>query len=323
MFTTTVRQVFMINLALRNPRNARTRADNTKGRRMENFDYVAPRSLAEAYATLGNGRSSLMLAGGTDVIVQLREGRKRCDQLIDLKHIPDLMTFQVNSDGSLEIGAAAPLATLYENAEIARRFPAIVDAATIIGGTQIQSRASLGGNLCNASPAADSSPALMALGARLVIGSSSGTREIAVEDFFVGPGRSALQPGELLVKIVVPALRENAGAFYHRFIPRNEMDIAVASAGVLLELDGSGQITRARVALGAVGPTPIMVPAAAQAVTGKAANADTFALAGAAAAEAATPITDMRGSIAQRKHLASVLTVRAFEGALARIKGDS
>lgn len=287
---------------------------------MENFDYVAPRSLGEAYAALGNGRSSLMLAGGTDVIVQLREGRKRCDQLIDLKHIPDLVSFRVATDGSLEIGAAASLASLYENADIARRFPAVVDAATIIGGTQIQSRASIGGNLCNASPAADSSPALMALGARLVIGSASGTREIAVEDFFLGPGRNALQPGELLLKVVIPAPGPNTGAFYHRFIPRNEMDIAVASSGVLLELDGAGQIVRARVALGAVGPTPMMVPAAAQAVAGKTPNAETFALAGAAAAEAATPITDMRGSVAQRKHLASVLTVRALEGALTRIR---
>lgn len=290
---------------------------------MEAFDYVAPRTLDDAFAAMGNGRRTLMLAGGTDVIIQLREGRKHCDQVVDLKQIPGMQSLEFGSDGSLDIGAAVPLAVIYESPEVRAKFPALVDAASIIGGTAIQSRASLGGNLCNASPAADSSPALMALGARLVIGSSSGTREIAVEDFFVGPGRSALQPGELLVKIVVPALRENAGAFYHRFIPRNEMDIAVASAGVLLELDGSGQITRARVALGAVGPTPIMVPAAAQAVTGKAANADTFALAGAAAAEAATPITDMRGSIAQRKHLASVLTVRAFEGALARIKGDS
>ena len=288
---------------------------------MENFDYLTPRSLAEAYATLGNGRSSLMLAGGTDVIIQLREGRKRCDQLIDLKHIPEMIGFQVTADGGLEIGAATPLAALYEDREIARRFPAIVDAATIIGGTQIQSRGSLGGNLCNASPAADSSPALMALGARLVIGSTSGTREIPVEDFFAGPGRSTLQPGELLVKIRVPAPAPNSGAFYHRFIPRNEMDIAVASSGVLLELDAAGSsITRARVALGAVGPTPIMVPAAAEAVVGKAPNAETFALAGAAASAAASPISDMRGSVAQRKHLASVLTARAFEGALARIR---
>lgn len=286
---------------------------------MENFDYLAPHSLAEAYAALGNGRTSLMLAGGTDIIVMLREGRRRCDQLIDVKHIVELTTLGFAADGTLSIGAAVPCAVLYEDPRVAKNFPAIVDAATIIGGIQIQSRASLGGNLCNASPAADSSPALMALGARLVIGSATGNREIAVEDFFLSPGRNALQPNELLLQIRVPALSRNTGAFYHRFIPRNEMDIAVASAGVRLELDGAGNVASARVALGAVGPTPIMVPAAATAMAGKPANEATFQLAGAAAAAAATPITDMRGSIAQRKHLASVLTVRALNGALARI----
>jgi carbon-monoxide dehydrogenase medium subunit len=288
---------------------------------MENFDYIAPRSLAEAYSALGNGRTSLMLAGGTDIIVMLREGRRSCDQLIDVKHIPEMMVYSLGGDGSLTIGAAVPLAELYEDPTIQRKFPAVVDAARIIGGTQIQSRASLGGNVCNSSPAADSSPALMALGARLVIGSAGGTREVAIEDFFTGVGRNVLQPGELLVQIKLPAPAANSGAFYHRFIPRNEMDIAVASAGVAVQLDAGGQnITSARVALGAVAPTPLMVPDAASAVAGKPANADTYALAGAAAAAIASPITDMRGSVAQRKHLSSVLTVRAFENAVARAR---
>jgi carbon-monoxide dehydrogenase medium subunit len=195
-----------------------------------------------------------------------------------------------------------------------------VDAASIIGGTAIQSRASLGGNLCNASPAADSSPALMALAARLVITGPAGNREIAVEDFFAGPGRNTLQPGELLLTIKVPAPAANSGAFYHRFIPRNEMDIAVASSGVSITLDGSGAIQAARVALGAVAATPIMVPAAAEALIGKPAGAEAFAAAGEAAAAAAHPIDDMRGGVAQRRHLAKILTVRALEGALQRIR---
>lgn len=288
---------------------------------MENFDYIAPRTLAEAYAALGNGRSSLMLAGGTDVIVQLREGRKRCDQLIDVKHIPELMALGFAADGALEIGAAVPCAVIYENAEIARRLPAVIDAAHIIGGTQIQSRASLGGNLCNASPAADSSPALMALGARLVAGSSGGTREIAAEEFFKGPGQNALAAGEILVQVRIPPQPANSAAFYHRFIPRNEMDIAVASAGARIALDASGErIASARVALGAVAATPIMVPAAAAALEGQAPDAAAFAKAGEAAAAACSPITDMRGSIEQRRRLASVLTVRALQGALARLR---
>lgn len=288
---------------------------------MENFDYLAPRSLAEAYAALGNGRSSLMLAGGTDVIVQLREGRKRCDQLIDVKHIPELMSYRWTADGALEIGAAVPCAVLYEDAEIARRLPAIVDAAHIIGGIQIQSRASLGGNICNASPAADSSPALMVLGAQLVIGSASGTRTVPLESFFRGPGQNALQPGELLIQIRVPAQPAHSGAFYHRFIPRNEMDIAVASAGARLELDPAGErIVGARVALGAVAATPLLVTAAADALVGQAPTDEAFQKAGEAASAAANPITDMRGSVAQRKHLASVLTVRALKNALNRIR---
>ena len=168
---------------------------------MEAFDYVAPRTLDEVFGLLGNGRRSLMLAGGTDVIVQLREGRRHCDQLIDLKHIPALVSRSTLADGSLDIGAAVPLAELYEDREVRRVFPALVDAATIIGGVAIQSRASLGGNLCNASPAADSSPALIALGARLTLVSAAGTREVPVEEFFAGPGRNVLQPGEILLKV--------------------------------------------------------------------------------------------------------------------------
>lgn len=287
---------------------------------MEAFDYVAPRSLGEAYSHLGNGKRTLMLAGGTDVIVQLREGRRHCDQLIDLKHVPELTTLRFAPDGTLEVGAATPLAEVYENAEVQRRVPALVDAASIIGGIAIQSRASLGGNLCNASPAADSSPALMALGARLVIGSANATRELPVEEFFLGPGRNALQPNELLIQVRVPPQPANSGAFYHRFIPRNEMDIAVASAGVRLQLNADRSlIEAARVALGAVAATPLMVPEAAAAIVGRAPTAATFDLAGVAAGEAAKPIDDMRGGIAQRKQLAHVLTVRALEGALARI----
>jgi CO/xanthine dehydrogenase FAD-binding subunit len=289
---------------------------------MEAFDYVAPRSLSEAFNALGNGKKTLLLAGGTDVIVQLREGRRECDQLIDLKHIPELMSYSFGSDGSLEIGAAVPLAQLYEDPEVRRKYPALVDCATIIGGIAIQSRATLGGNLCNASPAADSSPALMAMSARLVIASNSGNRGVACEDFFAGPGRSTLQPGELLLSIKLPAPAPESGAFYHRFIPRNEMDIAVASAGVSITLDGSGNVTGARVALGAVSATPIMVPGAAEALIGKPANDESFAAAGAAAADAASPIDDMRGGVAQRRHLSKVLTIRALEGALQRIRGN-
>lgn len=288
---------------------------------MEAFDYIAPRSLGEALGALGNGKRSLLLAGGTDVIVQLREGRRTCEQVIDLKHIPELMSYRFTADGSLEIGAAVPLARLYEDQEVRRQFPALVDAASIIGGVAIQSRASLGGNLCNASPAADSSPALIALDARLVITSTTGAREIPVADLFAGPGRNTLQPGEILLQVKLPAPPPGSGAFYHRFIPRNEMDIAVASSGVAITVDGDGIIKAARVAIGAVAATPLLVPSAAAALIGKPAGAETFAAAAEAAAEAATPIADMRGGVTQRRHLIKVLTVRALEGALQRLRG--
>lgn len=288
---------------------------------MQAFDYARPGTLAEALALASNGRRVLFLAGGTDVIVQLREGRRSCDLLIDLKHVPELSAIAEGADGSLTIGAAVPLADIYEHPTVRRAFPAIVDATSIIGGIAIQSRASLGGNLCNASPAADSSPALMVLGATLHIAGPAGERSLPVAEFFTGPGRNALQPGEILVAVRVSALPANAGAFYHRFIPRNEMDIAVASSGVYLELDPDGRVSAARAALGAVAPTPILVPAAREALVGRQPGPEAFAAAGQAAAAAATPIDDMRGGIAQRKHLARVLTVRALESALRRIRG--
>jgi CO/xanthine dehydrogenase FAD-binding subunit len=288
---------------------------------MHAFDYARPGSLAEALALASNGRRALFLAGGTDVIVQLREGRRSCDLLIDLKHVPELTSITVGPSGALEIGAAVPLAEIYEHPVVRRDFPALVDAASIIGGIAIQSRATLGGNLCNASPAADSSPALMALGATLRIAGPAGERTLPVADFFVGPGQNALQPGEILVSVRIPPLPPRSAAFYHRFIPRNEMDIAVASSGVCLALDDAGRIADARVALGAVAPTPILVPAARDALLGREPGAEAFAAAGEAARAAARPIDDMRGSVAQRRHLAGVLTVRALENALRRIRG--
>ncbi len=288
---------------------------------MEAFDYVAPRTLAEAYAHLGNGKRTALLAGGTDLIIQLREYRRSCDLVIDIKHIPELTAVNTTAAGAIEIGAAVPLAQLYEDAEIRRRWPALVDAASIIGGIQVQGRASLGGNLCNASPAADSPPALMVLGATLRIGSVSGSREIPVADFFLGPGRNALQPGELLVQIGVPPMPARSGAFYHRFIPRNEMDIAVASAGAWLQLTSDGgRIEAARVAVGAVAPTPLAVPVAAEVLIGQAPGDAVFTRAGEAAAATARPITDMRGSAPQRRHLIKVLTERALQAALQRAR---
>ena len=209
---------------------------------MQEITYRAPTSLGDVYATLTDGKRSVLLAGGTDIIVQLREGRSDAEQVIDLKHIPELTQFAFNSSGDLEIGAAVPFAEIYENAEIIDRLPALIDCATLIGGIQIQSRAGFGGNLCNASPAADTIPALIALSAILRIGSANQVRELAVEDFCLSPGQNALEDGEVLLQIVIPNPDSNFAAYFHRFIPRNEMDIAVANVGVSLSLNNAGDL---------------------------------------------------------------------------------
>ncbi len=288
---------------------------------MDNFTYEAPSSLDEAYSLLSNGRTTRLLAGGTDVIIQLRENRAHCQQLVDVKHIPELMGLRIEGDGSAVIGAAVPCATVYEHREIRERFPALIDSASLIGGVQIQGRASLGGNLCNASPAADAAGSLIVLDARLRAGSSGGRREIPVAEFFRGPGENALEPGEILIEIIVPLQPPRSGASYLRFIPRNEMDIAVASAGARLVLDEHGdRIQAARLAAGAVAPTPLLISSAAEFLTGKEPSEENFRRAGELAAEASSPITDMRGSAAQRRHLTAVLTRRALAGALTRAR---
>lgn len=287
---------------------------------MEAITYEAPRTLDEAYAVMGNGKRTAVLAGGTDIIVQLREGRKSADQVLDVKHIAEMVAHSISADGSLEIGAATPCVDLYEDAEVVKRLPGLIDAASLIGGIQIQGRASLGGNICNAGPAADSAPILIALGAILKIGSKAGTREIPVVDLFTGPSRNSLQAGELLLQIRIPAQPANSNAFYLRFIPRNEMDIAVCSSGVSLGLGADGNINHARISIGASAPTPLFVEAAGASLIGKAPTKENFTAAGELCSAAVSPIDDMRGSVAQRRHLAKVLTVRALEGALKRVQ---
>ena len=286
------------------------------------LDYVAPASVDEAVAVLKqHGQSARILAGGTDIIVQEREGRRNVGVMVDVKAIPELTGISLASDGSLKIGAAASCASIYRNAEVQKRFPALIDSASLIGGIQIQSRASLGGNLCNSSPAADSIPTLIALGAQCEIAGPGGRRTVAVEDFCTAPGRNVLGDGEMLVALSFPAPAANSGAAFERFIPRNEMDIAVANAAASITLSADGsRFEAARIALGAVAPTPLFVKAAGDALVGQPVNAETIDRAAQAARNAATPITDMRGSIEQRKHLAAVLTRRVINKAIERAK---
>jgi carbon-monoxide dehydrogenase medium subunit len=286
------------------------------------FAYVAPSTIDEAVAVLDkHGDRARPLAGGTDLLVKARANVWELDAVVDIKNIPELMSLTIGNDG-LSIGAGVPCYQVYENEEVAADYPCIVDGTEIIGGIQIQSRAGLGGNLCNASPSADGICPLIVHNAVAHIAGPGGSRDVAVEDFCTGPSQTVLKKGELLVSISMPRPPSNFGAAYTRFIPRNEMDIAVAGVGVSVILDSSGQnFVSARIALASVGPTPILASAAGNSLAGKPINDDTIAAAAALATDASTPITDMRGTIAQRKQLINVLTGRMINQAVERARG--
>lgn len=287
---------------------------------MQWFDYAAPASLAEAVTLLAGHPDARLLAGGTDLLVQLRSRRKQTSLVVDAKHIPELSAISFDPAGGLTLGASVPCYRVYNDPTVRAMFPSLAEVASIIGGTAIQGRASIGGNLCNAAPSADAIPLLIALGATARVIGNAGERVIAVEDFCVAPGRNCLQPGEIVVSIHIPAPGAGFGAHYLRFIPRNEMDIAVAGAGVSVKI-ADGTITAARVALSSVAPVPVFVKAAGDSLIGKPPTAESFAAAGELAKAAASPITDMRGTVEYRRHLCSVLTRRALEAAAAAAQG--
>jgi carbon-monoxide dehydrogenase medium subunit len=283
------------------------------------FDYAAPPTLNEAVALMAANPGARPLAGGTDLLVQMRAGRKETSLVVDVKRVPELNELSYDPARGLTLGAAAPCYRIYRNTAVTAHYPALAEVAALIGGTQIQGRASIGGNLCNAAPSADAVPLLIALGASCRIASANGTREVAVEDFCTAPGRTVLQPGELLVSLLIPAPPAGSGARYLRFIPRNEMDIAVAGAAVSVVMD-NGNFRSARVALASVAPTPLFVREAGDVVAGKAANAEALSQAADRARQAARPITDMRGPAEYRRHLCGVLTRRAMESAIQRAR---
>jgi CO/xanthine dehydrogenase FAD-binding subunit len=283
------------------------------------FDYAAPRSLAEALDLLARNPRARPFAGGTDLLVQMRAGQLDPDLLVDLKHIPELNELDCDGSGTLRLGAAVPCCRIYEDERVRRYWPALAEVAEMIGGIPIQSRASLGGNLCNAAPSADSVPVLIALRAVCRIAGPSGERRIAVEEFCTGPGRTVLGPGELLVGFEIPPPEPASGACYLRFTPRAEMDIAVAGAAAAVRLS-NGVIAWARVALAAVAPTPLLVREAGDWLADKAPTEENIREAAELARKAAKPITDMRGTAEQRRHLVGVLTRRALQQAIARAR---
>jgi len=278
---------------------------------MSALAYTAPSSVEEAVRALA-GASGLakVLSGGTDLLVQLRSGRTRPSLIVDTKKIPGISGIR-EENGAFVIGAATPGAVIGENEALARAWPGLVEATNLIGSTQVQGRASLAGNLCNASPAADSVPALIAARAICVVVGGNGKREVPVESICTGPGRTSLARDEFIIEFRLPKRAPRSADAYLRFIPRTEMDIAVVGAAVNLTRDAAGVITDARVVLGAVAPTAVIVADAASALTGRKLDDAALGSLDKAARAACKPISDKRGTIEYRIKVAGVMARRA------------
>ena len=289
---------------------------------MKAFNYVAPKSIDEVTTLLSqNGSQVRILAGGTDLLAQMRENRRTVDTMVDVKQIPELNELTYDPVEGLTIGAAVSCLRIWNDPTIAAHYPGLIDAVELIGGIQIQGRATLGGNLVNASPAADSIPALIVHEATCIIMGSGGIRTVPVESFCRAPGQTVLQKGEFLIRLRIKPPVRGFGARYLRFIPRNEMDIAIVGAGAAVVLDEDGMHFRsARVALGAVAPVPLFIPEVSESLVGEAVSDAAIDEAAHIAGRAAAPINDIRGTVEQRKHLAVVLTRRALYAACERAR---
>lgn len=280
--------------------------------------YEAPDTVKKAAKLLaGEGKNAHVLAGGTDLLVQLRGGMVEPSLVVDVKRI-DEMTKITKEKNGFRIGAAVSGADLGANKALVKAYPGVVEAARLIGSEQIQGRASLGGNVCNASPAADTTPALIAAGAVARIVGPKATRNVPVEKIATGPGKTSLKAGELIASFFLPKPAPRSGDAYLRFIPRTEMDIAVAGAGVCVTLDAKGVCTAAKVSIGAVAPTALIVAKAAKALIGTKGEDEALEAVAAAASAAAKPIDDKRGTVEYRKEVVGVLAKRAAKIAFER-----
>lgn len=278
---------------------------------MHELQYSSPTSVDEAIEILAEtNQDPRVLAGGTDLLIQLRAGARHSRHLVDVKRIPEMNVLHADARTGLRLGGAVSCALLCEHPAAGDLYPGLVEAAALIGSTQIQSRATVAGNLCNGSPAADTTPALLALNASCTIAGQSGRREVPASEVVTAPGRTVLAPGELVVEIRVPPPTRGSADAYHRLIPRTEMDIAVVGVGASLTLDEGGTCTGARIALGAVGPRAFLATEAAASLVGGPIDDATIARAGELASHAAQPISDKRGSAEYRSEVAGVLTRR-------------
>lgn len=290
---------------------------------MRQFDYHAPQTLEEAVALLHHlGEHGRSIAGGTDLVVQMKEGRTKFpypDVVVSLSRIKALGGIEFSEKDGLRIGAGATMAEIAESPVVRERYAALAEGASVVGSYQTMNMGTIGGNVCNAAPSADTAPPLLAFNAQAVIAGPEGRRSVPLDEFFRGPGLTVLQPGELLAELRLPAPESGTGSVYVRHTPRKQMDIAVVGVAVALTLSGD-RVQSARIALGAVAPTPVRARQAEAAVEGQPAGAETFARGAEAAAGECSPIGDVRGSAEFRRHLVKVLTERLLGEATARAK---
>ena len=292
---------------------------------MKRFDYFAPESLEEALAILRErGDGGKLLAGGTDLLVQMKEAGLHPSYVVSLRRLRELRGIAFDERQGLRIGAMTTMAEIEQHPVVQRRYPVLVDGARILGSVQTRNMATLGGNVCNAAPSADTAPPLLVLGARADIVGPDGRRQVPLEQFFTGPGQTVLGRGEILVGLHIPAPAPRTGACYERHTPRAEMDIAVVGVAALVTLEPERDLIReARIALGAVAPTPVRAPEAEASLAGQPPSEEVFQRAAELAVDAASPISDVRGSAAFRRHLVRVMTARCLRRAVERARSQA
>lgn len=292
------------------------------GDKMSETQYLAAKTIDEAVDAHAKANGSArFLAGGTDLLVQIKSGIRKPNLVIDIKKIVELNSIKEISDNEFVIGASVSGANLNRNPKFAKLWPGVLEAFRLIGSEQIQGRASLGGNLCNGSPAGDSVPALIAAGCKAVIAGSNGRKEIPIENFHLGPGKTILENGEMLVSLKFPKRNKNSADAYLRMTPRTEMDIAVVGCGVNISIE-NGICTNARVSLGAVAPTPLLIKEASDILVGSSLNEETLDEVSKICRDSCNPIDDKRGTIDYRTKVAGVLFKRAILLAADRIRGN-
>jgi carbon-monoxide dehydrogenase medium subunit len=287
---------------------------------MHPFVYQKTMTLEEAFdAYLTSNVPTAYLAGGTDLLVQMKEGIWRPQRVIDIKGIPEMDGFSI-SENECSIGSLTTIRTLETSPAACREVPLLTQAAAKLGSLQVRNRATIGGNLCNAAPSAELAPALLALDAQVTIYGKNGMRVIDLWDFFLGPGSTVLEKGEILTSLKIPPAGARQGAVYYKLTTRKAMDIAFVGVAVLLELDGEGQINKARIALGAVAPTPIRVPSAEKVVEGKVLDKEAIQKSAELAAQACQPISDLRASAGYRREMVNQLCRRGLPAAFLQAK---